>query len=93
MKYIEGYKTNEDASQDLLFRVIFDFGEVKIEKATEVLLKEWSEQGVLYRNVFPFHLSKYRDTVVKPDDGEVFLYALADEYVGSRIMCTDVMEE
>ena len=97
MKYVEGYGTRIDdegnAYQELIFRVIYDFGEVVIEKAAKPQIKAWNTYGIPFNCMFPLHLAAYRGRLVKPEDGEVFLYALSEENSGSQVMSTVVEED
>lgn len=81
MKFVEGFTTNSNASQDLLFRVTFD-GVVNIEKASEKLIEMWTKYGI-----------PYQGKRIKPEDGEVFLTAISNDFNGSMVRSDDVKEK
>lgn len=78
MKYVEGFTTHSDVTQSLLFRVTFD-EVIKIEKAPEKLRGVWTKYGI-----------PYQGKKIKPEDGEVFLKAVANDFNGSMVRSDDV---
>ena len=79
--YVEVYRT-VDTEQELFFKVSFKDGVVDLSEVPDKLKETWLAVGI------PF-----RGKPVKPEQGEVFLRAVASDFNGSMVRSEDVVED
>jgi hypothetical protein len=78
---VEVYRT-VDTEQELLFKVSLKDGVADLSEVPEKLKNTWLAVGI------PF-----KGKPVKPDEGELFLRAIASDFNGSMVRSNDPIEE
>lgn len=78
--YVEVFQTTPEG-QELWFTAKYADGEVDLTEVPDGLKTSWEKFGI-----------PYRGKAVKPNDGEVFLKAIARDFNGSMVRSNDVVE-